>query len=101
MKIYIDISVFTDESGAYGNVTGELELAITPHIGDSVSFAFPDKADVSMPDGFIGILVVTDRVISSEQLQLSLSDVTMPTEVGGSELMNYFESAFGLFTDIY
>lgn len=105
MKIYIDFSVFTEEGGAFGNVTGELDLAVVPQIGDSVSFAFSDKPDIYMPADFMGILTVTDRVIplggDGFKLQLSLSDVTTSTEDSGSELMSYFESAFGLFADIY
>lgn len=106
MKIYIDFSVFTEETGAYGNVTGELDLGVTPQVGDKISFMFSSKQNVPlMPEGFSGVLSVTDRILSvsreNQQLSLSLSDLTMPTLAGACELMSYFEEAFGLFVDVY
>jgi hypothetical protein len=108
MIIYIDVSVFSEEGGACGNVSGKLELQMVPQIGDSVSFTFSAKnKDAVLPTDFDGILTVTDRVVSANVenqevlASLSLSDVMVPTRESALKVMDYLESAFGLFSDVY
>jgi len=104
MKIYVDFSVFTEEGSAYANVSGDLDLSIVPQIGDTISFAFPENQTLISPDGFIGFLNVMNRILSvgeKQKVQLSLSEITMPTEALASDLVKYMESGFGLFADVY
>lgn len=106
ISIYIDVSIFSEESGACGNISGELDLPVTPQIGDSVSFTFSSKnKNVVLPAYFDGFLTVAGRVISTNvdkpTVLISLSDVMVPTVEDALKVMNYFESAFDLFADVY
>lgn len=106
MIVVIDFSVFIKEAGAFGNVTGELDMPVVPQIGDSLSFLFPgSKSELDLSVGFEGILKVTDRVIpvnqSDQPLSLALSEVVVLTKGDAIKVMQHFESAFGLFAISY
>jgi len=106
MIIYIDISVFSEEGEACGNIFGDLELPIAPQIGDYISFAFTEKSNkVVLSADFDSILKVTDRLIlanaDNQKVQVSLSDITVPTRGCALKVMAYFESGFNLFSDEY
>lgn len=106
MNIYIDVSVFSEEGGACGNVSGKLELQIVPQIGDSLSFTFSAKSkNIVLPTDFDGILTVTDRVVlanvDDQKVLISLSDIMVPTRERALKVMDYLESAFGLFPEVY
>lgn len=106
MKVGVDFSVFTEEDGAFGNLSGELNLITEPQIGDSVSFIFSDKKLALDPAiGFCGILKVTDRIISAnregQQLSLALSDVVVKSKTEAQKAVQYFESVFDLYAVRY
>lgn len=106
MKAAIDISLYTQEEGAFGNISGEIKTLTPPQIGDSISFLFP-KEDIAFDSslGFSGILKVTDRVIAAnhddQPIMLALSDITLATKGDALKLVEYLESAFDLFAVIY
>lgn len=107
MKIYIDFSVFTESGGAFGNVTGEIEFAALPQAGDIVALPLA-KAGVALDpqSGFMGLIEVHRRLLIANPgdgrgIQLSLSDVTVPTPDAARILADYLERAFGLFIDVY
>ena len=106
MKVDIDFSIYSEEEGAYGSVSGEISVNVLPHIGDTISFLFSGKNIALDPlIGFDGMLEVTNRIISANRedrkLALSLGDVVVPTKNDALKLMQYLESAFDLFADIY
>lgn len=106
MIVYIDVSIFSEESGAYGKISGELELPIVPQIGDLISFTFSEKnKNIVLPAYFDGFLTVTDRVVpanvDTQNVLVSLSDVMVPTVTSAVNVMDYFESGFNLFADVY
>ena len=104
MKVNVDFSVFTKSSGAFGQVSGEVYLTMVPNSGDLLSFVASGKHDVFV-HGFTGLLDVTSRVIAvnreDQQLALGLRDVVMPTEDDALRLMKYFESEYGMFSEVY
>ncbi len=106
MKVQIDFSVFTDETGAFGNITGDLSLLTVPVVGDSISFLFPNTGAILDQDlGFNGILKVVDRVfcpcIEGGTITLELNSVSVKTKKDGEKIMRYFESEFGFFSVVY
>jgi hypothetical protein len=104
MKVVVDASVFTQESGAFGNISGAIELSFEPHVGDSISFV-PIKSDSELPPEFSGIVRVENRIITpggdKHGLLISLEDITVPTVADAQALMAFFEDAHGLFANIY
>lgn len=106
MKVTVDFSVFTAEAGAFGNLTGEIDVSVAPQIGDSISFMFSkSKATLDPSTGFSGMLKVTDRVIvanqGNQQLALALSDIVVPTKSDAVKVIQYFELAYNLFSVEY
>lgn len=106
MKATIDISLYTQEEGAFGNISGEISTLTPPQIGDSISFLFPTKEiEFDHSTGFSGILKITERVIAAnhdmQPLMLGLSDINLATKRDAIKLAEYLESAFDLFAVIY
>lgn len=106
MKISVDFSIYTQADGAFGSVSGEIEILTPPQIGDSISFLFPQGDQAIDPSaGFSGILKVTDRVIAANRddqlLMLALSDITLATKSDALKVTEYLETAFDLFAVIY
>lgn len=101
MRVVIDISVFSDESGSYGVVSGPLDVEIVPVVGDVVSFSGA-KAGTLFPSGtsFRGALRVTDRVVPANEGQgdvlVCLEDLKLRTDADASDCMSYFQNGFGL-----
>ena len=82
MKVTVDFSILTKSSGAFANATGTLELEMLPHIGDTISFAFPKDTALARAPGFTGMLRVRDRVLDAGgalNISLALDDLVMPT----------------------
>jgi hypothetical protein len=105
VNIYIDFSVFTPGS-AVGNVYGEFEFTAVPRLGELVSFEFPkNKAELVAIPGLSYQLkvehVIHSPADSATQIQLSLSDFTLPTTQDAKIAIAYFEKGFGLHADIY
>lgn len=106
MKVSIDFSIYTQEGGAFGNVSGDIDVSIFPQIGDSISFLFSRRNIAIEPSiGFGGVLKVTDRIIPADRddqlLMLVLSDVVLSKNDDAIKLVGYFESAFDLFSVAY
>jgi len=106
MNIYIDFSIYTEDTGAYGNVTGTLEFNTVPIIGGSVSLLPPSKSGpIHEMGGSEGILIVENRVPATENsgldTALSLSDVTVKSPREANQLKQYLELSFDLFVDVY
>jgi len=106
MKVSVDFSVYTQEDGAFGSVSGEIDTLTPPQIGDSISFLFPQGDQTIEPSiGFSGILKVTDRVIAAnrddQHLMLALSDITLATKSDAIKVTEYLEAAFDLFVVVY
>jgi len=106
MKVSIDFSVYTDVDGAFGYVSGEIDVIESPQVGDTISFISP-SSDLVIDSllGFDGHLKVTDRVIaanrSDSRVMLALSDVGLAKKDDAVKLMAYMEKAFGLFASKY
>jgi hypothetical protein len=100
-SVYVDVSLFTKED-AFGRISGVLELAVIPQIGDWLSFDFPKRGEQTVHSP--GIVKVTDRIISAngdEQVQLSLDDITVATSDDARAVMTFLEKSYGLIGDPY
>ena len=64
MKVIVDATIFTREAGAFGNVSGSIDLSCEPRIGDTISFS-TEKIGREMPPGFTGLLRVRNRVLTA------------------------------------
>jgi len=98
MKVYVDISVFTEDA-AVGQVSGKIDVPIVPEIGDIVNFGVSKEGHIEEPLVFGAHLKVTDRVISVDsdaEIALSLSDLTLATSGDAEKAMTYFENRYGL-----
>ena len=96
-KVHVDISLFTKET-AFGRISGLLELAVIPQVGDSISFLFPKGGQATPPAA--GLIRVTDRIINAngdDEVSLSLDDLTVETATDARRIMTFFEDAYGLF----
>jgi hypothetical protein len=104
MKVVIDIAIYTRDSGAFGNVSGAIDVSFEPHVGDSISF-LPTKAGKEMPSTFTGLVHVEGRTITaggdSHGLMLSLEDITVETVADAQDLLAFFEDAHGLFANVF
>lgn len=105
-KVYIDISLFTAEA-AYGKVSGTLDLAVVPQVGDVIAFRLSEQVNAhvgprKLPYG--GHLRVTDRVIPADRqsdVLVTLEDVTATTVEGAHQLMKMLEQHYGLLGDVW
>ena len=105
MKVVIDFSIFVSDMGAFGNITGQLDVPVTPQIGDSLSVMFSGSEYIPENIEFSGLFKVTDRIISAhsddQNLSLALSEVTVRSTEEALKLMKYFELNFNLFAIRY
>lgn len=107
MKIHVDVSLFCNPTGAFGNVHGEIELASAPSIGSSIVFMFPHNGTTSVcVPGFDGIVNVTDvRFTPAPSLtagiSLGLDGIVLQSEGDARKVMKYLEEGFWLFGDEY
>jgi hypothetical protein len=101
MKFRIDSSVMTSAGEAVGNVVGDLEFAIAPLVGDTVSLMLAPSGAL-MPTGHDlgGLLKVCDRVFvlgyANSLPTLMLSDMCADTKAHALEIMRFAEAEFGL-----
>lgn len=103
MECAIDISVFAP-SQAIGRMSGELELAALPRVGELLSFIGANRGP-PMPslDGFRWQLAVTHvihPVVGGKPI-LALEDLNAPSEADAREAMTYLEQALGLFAEFW
>ena len=105
MKVSIDFSIFTREQGAFGYVSGQLEFAVVPMVGDSVALMFPIHA-ATLPECVAGMLLRVEGrghlfAPGCPTLALSLSNLEVATVPDAVEASRFFEQGFGLFANIY
>lgn len=107
MKIRITLDLFFGTAGAFGDVSGELELITVPCIGSSISLLLPANQE-TLPinvEGFPGILKVVDVLFNPSALgapvTVKLEDVVLRSEDDAREVMKYLERGFSLFGDEY
>ncbi len=105
MKVVVDASIFTQEAGAFGNISGAIDVSVVPSIGDTISFIPTQQASAEMPPGFSGQVRVEGRIITasadSHGLMLALEDITVETVSDAQALMAFFEHAHGLFANVF
>jgi hypothetical protein len=102
MKLSIDISIFTDSDGAYGQVMGSITVDIVPQIGDSISFLFPLVQVTERSMAFPGLLRVKDRIFNAaadSSVALSLEDVVVPTREDADVVAKLMETGFRFTVD--
>ena len=105
MKVNIDSSIFSREKGAFGNVTGSIELVVIPQIGDTIIFS-PPTAEAKIDSlKFNGVLKVTARIFSAnsstDEISIALTDIMVDTEQDAAAVADYLEVGFNLFATIY
>jgi hypothetical protein len=103
MKINIDFSIFYSPSGAFGNVTGQVELPAPPEIGD-VIVLFKDHISEFAPE-FSGSLRVESIVpVHSEIVDTEIFDlefVVLNSYEKAKKLADRLETECGLFCPEY
>jgi hypothetical protein len=104
VKVIVDASIFTREAGAFGNVSGSIDLSCEPRIGDTISFNI-EKAGGDMPPAFAGTARVRNRVLTAggdpHGPLIELDDLNVPTIADAQALIAYLEHAFKLFANVY
>jgi hypothetical protein len=104
MKVIVDASIVTREAGAYGNVSGSIDLSAEPRIGDTISFSI-SKAGNEMPPGFNGLVRVRKRVLTAggdpHGPLIELEDITVESVEDAQALMAYLEQGFKLFANVF
>ncbi len=104
MKVIVDASIFTREAGAFGNVSGSIDLSCEPRIGDTISFS-TEKVGREMPPGFSGLLRVRNRVLTAggdpHGPLIELEDLNVETIADAQALIAYLEQGFKLFANVY
>lgn len=106
MRVRIDFSVFTSSGDAIGHIDGEIDCVVEPIIGDTICLMLaPNQTPIPSGHEHGGLLKVTDRTIRPNErgslLSLSLSDMVVDTRENALALMDYFESGYKLFANIY
>lgn len=104
MEVIVDASIFTRESGSYGNVSGSLKLSFEPQIGDTISF-LPNERSGPCPSGFPATLQVTNRILAAggdkHGLLVELEDITVDTVADAVTLSAFFHEGFALFVNAF
>jgi hypothetical protein len=104
MEVIVDASIFTREGGAYGNVSGSLELSFEPQIGDTISF-LPNARSGPCPAGFTATLRVTERILAAggdkHGLLVQLEDIKVDAVADAATLSAFFQEGFGLFVNAF
>jgi hypothetical protein len=102
----LDFSVFVDPSTAFGNVTGNIELAAVPRIGEQISFLFPKNgvSPIILP-GFQHALRVEGVIYNANSpvaaTLISLETVVLTSASDAMLLFKFLEDGFGLFGSEY
>lgn len=104
MKINIDISLFSEDSGSIGRVHGPINLSCTPQVGSSISFSNPlVQSSFPIVSGFNGLLSISSVIFTangdSDGVLALLEDIVVPTREDGMKLAKFFEDGFGFYLD--
>ena len=104
MEVIVDASIFTRESGSFGNVSGSMELSFEPHIGDTISF-LPSTRSGPCPPGFTATLRVTGRILAAGGdklgLLIQLENINVDTVAAATALCAFFKDGFDLFVNVF
>jgi len=106
MKLNVDLSLFYGSTGAFGRVSGELDLPAIPQTGNTISFMFSNN-DVApvIVNGFDGLVTVAGVRFAPQSLKtpvtLDLGEIVLHTREDARKVMTYLEEGFGLFGDEY
>jgi len=105
VRVHVDISVFT-ENTAVGMVSGPLELAIVPQIGDVISFKADGSFEAFVGEKklpFVGHLRITNRivVVNQDEAVIVLEDITAATREGAERLLEMLGRHHELFVDVW
>lgn len=104
MKFSIDISIFIRSGSPFGHVSGALELAMVPMVGDTVSFVDAGATSAPKPHAFLGLLKVEERVIPAAggaTVSLVLEDLYFDSAEDAQDAGRYLESGFGLVLQLH
>lgn len=99
MVATIDISIFSSPTKALGNVTGDIEVPDSIHVGDRIR-VLPSKKG-SPFSGELKVISVVSRQGFSGRLLLRLEDIVFDSVEEARELAARFENEAGLFFDQY
>jgi hypothetical protein len=98
--VYVDISLFTPTSSV-GVVNGYLDLQVVPSEGGIVAFDMPPNPvqAIEVPEFRPNLSVenVSPPVAGSEEILLSLSDITVTSREDALKVAAYLEKGFGLY----
>ena len=106
VTVHIDASLFTEDR-AFGMVSGPINIAVVPQVGDLISFEFAETVEAYLGEHklpFGGQLRVTDRIILANRegaVLLALEDITVATNEAAHHLLKMFEQHEGLIGDIW
>ena len=101
MKVYIDISIFT-ETLAIGSVNGELELQEIPRVGDTITFMVPTNKNILPLSGLEFDTLMVEHVTFwplpcvAGSVSLTLKDLMLDTPEDGLKVAKYLEKGFSL-----
>jgi hypothetical protein len=106
MRVHVDFSVFTVGGEALGYVDGEIDCIVEPLVGDTICLMLsPDGVPIPTGHAAGGLLKVMGRVIRPNEagilLSLSLENIVVDTREHGFELMEYLDSSYKLFSNLY
>ena len=98
-RVYVDISLFTPNSSV-GVINGHMDVAEVPGEGGTVAFDSPRApASPLAIGGFKSHLLVehvSPPVPGTQEVMLSLEDITVPTRADALRVAKYLEEGFGL-----
>lgn len=104
-RVAIELSVSTGQSGAFGRVSGFLNLAVVPRAGERLSFQFPHNGILPRQlEGFamlVAVKGITHLAGAGEgDVFLELEDVELETDEDGAWLLAYLDQGFGLVPEL-
>jgi hypothetical protein len=100
MRVEIDISVFIGTESAAGMVSGSIDLAVLPRVGETISFISPPKS-APYPAAFgLNSQLKVENIIHTAGTQIILvllADIVLPSAESVEAVASYLEQGFGLF----
>jgi hypothetical protein len=102
MMIRIDISIFQADGRAFGNLSGAMQLPVTPGAGDVISCLSMSQDEYQLPieNGFSGLLKVAGRILDvgdAGSISIALEAITVGTREDALAVASYFEKTFNWF----
>jgi len=98
MKVYIDFSIFDSPNGAFGNVTGYIELTKFPSIGDKILLLNDDLSKTLEFPGSLAVRTITPVTgYGPDKTVVGLEDVVVSSRGVAKNLGTKLESECGLF----